>query len=66
MYQQNRWLGLLFIVCGLVGLVFAVGDLLFRIMLGIISLSIINYGLQLRGMPPLQIIVPMLFCRRWF
>ena len=66
MYQHNQWLGLLFIVVGFVGLFFAVGDLLFRVMLGLLALSIINYGLRLRGMPPLQLLVPMMFSKWWF
>ncbi len=66
MYRYNKWLGLFFIVVGVVGLLFAVGDLLFRLMLGFFAFSIINHGLRLRGIPPLQILIAMLLSYRWF
>ena len=65
MNQYRHVCGLLFIVGGLVMLFFALGDLLFRLVLGFIALSLINYGMRLRGMPPLQLLLPMFFMRRW-
>ncbi|MGB8367182.1 MAG: hypothetical protein WCD44_02380 [Candidatus Babeliales bacterium] len=62
----DKWMGLLFIILGIVILFFTLGDLLFRIAIGLFALGLINHGLRLRGFPPLQILIPMLFSKRWF
>jgi len=62
----DKWLGLLFIVLGIISLLFAVGDLLFRIIIALFALALVNHGLRLRGLPPLQILIPLFFSRRWF
>lgn len=71
--NSNHILGLLSIVAGLVIILMAVGDLLFRIIVALVALSLINYGLRLRGLPPMQLLIPMLINkhagynnRRWF
>lgn len=65
--NTNHVLGLLSIIAGMVIIVFAVGDLLLRLIAAIAALSLINYGLRLRGLPPLQLLIPMLANRRrWF
>ena len=66
MHHYNKWFGLLFIVFGTVLLFFAIGDLLLRIIIGLCALALINYGLRLRGLPPLQILIPLFFARGWF
>ncbi len=55
--KQNNLLGLLFIILGVILLVVVAGGLLARAIMVFISLGIINYGLQMRGMPPLQVFI---------
>ncbi len=62
----DKWLGLLFIVLGILTLLFTLGDLVFRIIIGLVALTLINHGLRLRGLPPLQILIPLFFSKRWF
>lgn len=65
--NYNHVLGSLCIVAGVVVILMALGTLLFRVMIGLVALSVINYGLQLRGLPPLQLLIPLLASRkRWF
>ena len=65
--NSNHLLGLLCIIAGVVIIILAVGDLLSRVVIALIALSLINYGLRLRGLPPLQLLIPMLANRhRWF
>lgn len=65
--NSNHVLGLLCIITGIVVAVFAIGDLLFRVLIAVASLALINYGLRLRGLPPLQMLIPLLASRkRWF
>jgi hypothetical protein len=65
--NSNHLLGLLCIIAGMVIIILALGDLLARIVVGLLALSLINYGLRLRGLPPLQLLIPMLANRhRWF
>ena len=58
--NSNHVLGLLSIVAGIVILLFAVGDLLLRVIIALTALSLINYGLRLRGLPPLQLLLPLM------
>lgn len=65
--NSNHVLGLLCIIAGMLIILFAVGDLLLRVIIALTALSLINYGLRLRGLPPLQILIPLLANRnRWF
>lgn len=65
--NSNHVLGLLCIIAGVVIILFAVGDLLLRVIIALTALSLINYGLRLRGLPPLQLLIPLLANRnRWF
>jgi hypothetical protein len=65
--NSNHVLGLLCIIAGVVIILFAVGDLLLRVVIALTALSLINYGLRLRGLPPLQLLIPLLANRnRWF
>lgn len=65
--NSNHILGFICIIAGIVIALFAVGDLLLRVLITIAALSLINYGLRLRGLPPLQLLIPMLANRRrWF
>jgi len=66
MHYYNKWFGLLFIILGIVLLIFAIGDLLLRIIIGLSAFALINHGLQLRGLPPLKILIPLFFARQWF
>jgi hypothetical protein len=60
-------LGTLCIAVGFVIVIVALGDLLVRVIASLIALSLVNYGLRLRGLPPLQLLLPLLVNRRrWF
>lgn len=63
--RQNKPLGLLFIILGLVVLLAAAGDLLLRIAVAIVALMIINYGMQLYGMPLGAALTRMWVYRSW-
>jgi hypothetical protein len=64
--NQNHIIGLLCIIAGIVIIVVALGNLLVRVGVAIAALSLINYGLRLRGLPPLQLLIPMMARRnRW-
>ncbi len=65
--QMNHVLGVLCILAGIAITMVALGDLLVRVIVALAALSLINYGLRLRGLPPLQLLLPMLASRgRWF
>jgi hypothetical protein len=57
--RQNNVLGLLFIILGFVLLIVVAGHLLARAIMILIALGLVNYGLQMRGMPPLQVLIRM-------
>jgi len=64
---MNNILGVLCIVGGIAIIMVALGDLLIRMIVALAALSLINYGLRLRGLPPLQMLLPLLASRRrWF
>lgn len=65
-YQKNKLLGSLFIVLGVVILLFSAGELLFRLLIAIGALILINYGMRLYGMQSAQqMIMRAWFSRRW-
>jgi hypothetical protein len=65
--NYNHILGTLAVIAGIVVIIVALGDLLVRVLVALAALSLINYGLRLRGLPPLQILLPLLVSRnRWF
>lgn len=66
-YNNNHLIGTFCIIVGLIIAVVSIGDLFFRLLTALIGLSIINYGLRLKGLPPLQVLIPLLVSRsRWF
>jgi sugar phosphate permease len=68
--NYNHIVGLFCIIIGIVIIAVALGDLLVRVIVALAALSLINYGLRLRGLPPLQLLIPLLASRsgrgRWF
>jgi len=65
--DYNHIFGAVCIVAGVAVIIFTLGDLLLRIIIGLAAISLINYGLKLRGLPPLQLLIPLLARRnRWF
>jgi len=65
--NYNHILGALCIVVGIVIVMIVLGDLLLRIIIALVALSLVNYGLRLRGLPPLQLLLPLIASRkRWF
>lgn len=60
-------LGTLCIVVGLVIVMVVLGELLLRVIVSLAALSLINYGLRLKGLPSLQLLLPLMVGRkRWF
>lgn len=66
MYGRHPFLGMLFIVVGSFGLLYAMGELLIRIIAGIFALIVINHGMRLSGIPSMQKLGNAIFFRRWF
>jgi len=65
--NYNLLVGSLCIIAGVVIIVLVLGDLLVRVVVGLVALALINYGLKLRGLPPLQMLLPLIVSRkRWF
>jgi len=64
--KSNHLIGILCIIAGMIIIAFALGDLLIRIGITLMALSLINYGLRLRGLPPLQVLIPLLMSRNRF
>jgi hypothetical protein len=65
--NSNHILGFLCIVVGVVIIIWALGDLLIRFLIALAAFSLINYGLRLRGLPPLPILIQLVASRnRWF
>jgi len=64
--KTNHSLGLLCIVAGVIIILVTLGSLLVRVIIGLSALSLINYGLKLRGLPPLQLLIPLIASRNRF
>jgi hypothetical protein len=65
--NYNYIAGVLCIVFGIAIIIVALGDLLLRVLIALAALSLINYGLRLRGLPPLQSLILLLARQnRWF
>ncbi|HSC25287.1 MAG TPA: hypothetical protein VLB80_03680 [Candidatus Babeliales bacterium] len=65
--NYNHVVGLFCIMGGLIIIITVLGTLLFKLFVGLAALSLINYGLRLRGLPPLQLLLPLMASRkRWF
>jgi hypothetical protein len=66
--NYNHIVGVLCIIAGIIIVAVALGDLLLRVIVALAALSLINYGLRLRGLPPLQLLLPLLASSRgrWF
>jgi hypothetical protein len=65
--KYNNFLGLICVIAGLIIVFFALGNILVRLLISVLALSLINYGLKLRGLPPLQVLIPLIANRnRWF
>jgi hypothetical protein len=62
----NHILGLLCITAGSIIILFVLGDFLFRVIIGLLALSLINYGLRLRGLPSLPLLIQLMASRRRF
>ncbi len=58
--KTNHIIGMLCIIAGIAIIIVALGNLLVRILIALAALSLINYGLSMRGMPPLQTLIPMI------
>ena len=64
--KTNHLIGTVCIIAGVIIILFVLGDLLFRILVALAALGLINYGLRLRGLPPLQVLIPLLAARNRF
>lgn len=65
--NYNYIAGVFCIVVGIVIIAIALGDLLLRVIIALLALSLVNYGLRLRGLPPLQLLIPLMARQgHWF
>ncbi|MEX0940191.1 MAG: hypothetical protein WDZ41_02435 [Candidatus Babeliales bacterium] len=64
--RQHQFQGLLFLIGGIILLVLSAGELLARVILMLIALGMINYGLRLRGEPPLIMFINQIRNRFWY
>jgi|GEM_PF-6057223 len=65
MYSPQRFLfGLACVIFGIFVLIAVLGGLLFRIIVGIFALGLINYGLALMNVPTMTVIRRTWFFRR--
>lgn len=65
-YQYKSVWGLACIIVGALVVLWAMGEFIIRIIVALAALSLINYGLRLCNMPPLQLLFPIIFTQRWF
>ena len=61
----DRILGIICIVAGLSIALFALSDLILRILVAVLGLFLVNYGMRLRGMPPLYISLVRMWSSRY-
>jgi predicted membrane protein len=64
--KKNHLIGTVYIIIGCLIILFVLGDILFRLIIALIALTLINYGLRLRGLPPLQILIPLMIAKNRF
>lgn len=64
--KKSNGIGLVVIAIGTLGILFALGDLIVRVVATILCLGLINYGLRMQGMPPLQVLLPQMINKKWF
>lgn len=57
----QKALGLFLTILGIIFFIALMGDLLFRVIGGALSLALINYGLQKQGLPSLFVYIANLF-----
>lgn len=60
-HSYRPLLGACFIIVGVFVLIFTIGQLIFRILMALFALSLINIGLQLYHLPSVYV-----FLNRWF
>ena len=58
---SQKSLGLILTIFGLAIFIALMGDLLFRLVGGFMALAMINYGLQMQGLPPFYFYLINLF-----
>ena len=61
----DRIAGIVCIVFGLSVALFALGELIMRILMALLGLFIVNYGMRLRGMPPLYLTIMRMWSSRY-
>ncbi len=61
----DRILGMVLIIFGLCLALWAVGDLIFRILIALLGLFVVNFGMRMRGMPPLYITIMRMWSTRY-
>jgi len=61
----DRIFGMICIIFGLALALWAIGDLIFWILVALLGLFVVNYGMRLRGMPPLYITIMRMWSNRY-
>ncbi len=58
-------LGIVCIIFGFFIIGYALGELVFRLLIALIGLLVINFGMRLRGMPPIHIAIIRMWSNRY-
>lgn len=61
----DKILGIICIIFGLFLIGYALGELLFRLLIALLGLLVVNFGMRLRGMPPIHIAVMRMWSNRY-
>lgn len=61
----DRIFGIICIIFGLFIALFAIGDIILRIMIALLGLFLVNFGMRLRGMLPLHITIMRMWSSRY-
>lgn len=61
----DKIFGIICIVFGLFIALFAIGDLILRLLIAFLGLFLVNFGMRLRGMPPLHLSIIRMWTSRY-
>lgn len=61
----DRIFGIICIIFGLFVALFALGNFILRLLIALLGLFLVNFGMRLRGMPPIHISVMRMWSSRY-
>ena len=59
--NNQKTIGLVFTILGAAFFIILMGDLLFKVVGGVASIALVNYGLQMQGLPSVSFYIINLF-----